>query len=314
MKKILFIVSAGRSGSTLLDMVIGSHSKCFTIGEISRLPDSIKKNSLCGCGEILQNCGFWRRINSRLYKRYGESIYKSSNAFNLSFWQEYQGSNRYGYYYKIFKPLLGIAKLNMTWVHNTRTLFNEIFEETQAEVLVDSTKDIFRAMLLRSSLKEYQCKFIHLVRDGRAVVNSMQKKSYSVYEKTATGDYIKRTYPGIYTKPEDAILGWRKYNLKTLLLLKLVSPKNRMLLRFEDFCEEPEKRAKEITSFLGLPFHETMTNFRDTKHHSIAGNPTKVGKGGIKKPDRDWEQNLSKQALDMFAKKAGFLNKYFHYI
>ena len=33
-KKIIFILSAGRSGSTLVDKLIGSSVNCFSLGEI----------------------------------------------------------------------------------------------------------------------------------------------------------------------------------------------------------------------------------------------------------------------------------------
>ena len=36
--KLIYIASNGRSGSTLLDMLIGKHKSCFTLGEFQVLP------------------------------------------------------------------------------------------------------------------------------------------------------------------------------------------------------------------------------------------------------------------------------------
>ena len=36
--KYIFICSAGHSGSTLLDMLIGSHGQCESLGEVVLLP------------------------------------------------------------------------------------------------------------------------------------------------------------------------------------------------------------------------------------------------------------------------------------
>ena len=36
--KYVFICSAGHSGSTLLDMLIGSHPECESLGEVVLLP------------------------------------------------------------------------------------------------------------------------------------------------------------------------------------------------------------------------------------------------------------------------------------
>lgn len=312
-KTILFIVGAGRSGSTLLDMVIGSNSKCFSLGEISRLNEQIRKNSLCGCGEVLQNCQFWRRIDNRLHKRLRASIYRSSEKFILNPYNELKGNNKIIYYFTILPFLMGFKKLNKNWIKNTKILYDEIFDETRAEVLVDSTKNIIRALLLKSNMKKMRYKFIYLVRDGRAVINSMQKKTYSVYIQKSDGKYIKRTYPGIYTSAVDAILSWKSSNLKLLFLLRLVSPRNRFFLRFEDLCNEPDKWIKKITTFLKIPFEDSMINFRTIKHHNVGGNPTRVGKCGIHRSSIEWNQNLCEKTLALFNKKAGFLNRYFNY-
>ena len=37
--KIIFILGIGRSGSTMLDLMLGSHSQGFSLGEISKIPE-----------------------------------------------------------------------------------------------------------------------------------------------------------------------------------------------------------------------------------------------------------------------------------
>lgn len=48
--KVLYICSAGRSGSTLINLVLGSHSQCMSLGEIEHLPKNIALNTPCSCG------------------------------------------------------------------------------------------------------------------------------------------------------------------------------------------------------------------------------------------------------------------------
>ena len=41
--KVVFIMGIGRSGSTLVELMIGSHPDCFSLGEISKLPKLLQK-------------------------------------------------------------------------------------------------------------------------------------------------------------------------------------------------------------------------------------------------------------------------------
>ena len=60
MKKIpiIYIVGSGHCGSTLLDIILDSHSKIFGIGEL----ENFNKESLCACGKELSKCSFWNDI------------------------------------------------------------------------------------------------------------------------------------------------------------------------------------------------------------------------------------------------------------
>ena len=61
---LIYITGNGHSGTTLLDMLIGSHSECITLGEIHQLT---LKEGVCACGAInYKECSFWRDIDLRL--------------------------------------------------------------------------------------------------------------------------------------------------------------------------------------------------------------------------------------------------------
>ena len=62
-KKILYIAGLGHSGSTILDMILGTNSKVIGLGEImafvKRKNKQIDLKSVCSCGETGYNCDFW---------------------------------------------------------------------------------------------------------------------------------------------------------------------------------------------------------------------------------------------------------------
>ncbi len=65
MKKIVYIAGLGHSGSTILDMALGSHPNMIGLGEIyavfnSKNYNNLFENSTCSCGEKGKDCSFWK--------------------------------------------------------------------------------------------------------------------------------------------------------------------------------------------------------------------------------------------------------------
>ena len=53
--QLLYILGKGHSGSTLLDLLMGTHPQIWTLGEAQKFPIDLKKNNLCGCGKKIKN-------------------------------------------------------------------------------------------------------------------------------------------------------------------------------------------------------------------------------------------------------------------
>ena len=67
--RIIYIVGAGRSGSTVLDTVLGNHPDAVSVGELSNLHRSgWVNNEFCACGEPADGCGFWNEVRSAWMK------------------------------------------------------------------------------------------------------------------------------------------------------------------------------------------------------------------------------------------------------
>lgn len=68
-KKVVFICGAGHSGSTLLGLLLGSHSKCFYLGEANKVQylyntDQPEKEDIVKFVE--QNVRYGRNIARRM--------------------------------------------------------------------------------------------------------------------------------------------------------------------------------------------------------------------------------------------------------
>ena len=60
---VVYVVGSGRSGSTLLDLLLGSLAGVTSMGEFSRLWSKLaSEDKFCGCGEHVDLCPFWREV------------------------------------------------------------------------------------------------------------------------------------------------------------------------------------------------------------------------------------------------------------
>ena len=61
--RVLFVGGLGRSGSTVLDLLLGDVPGVAAIGEVRHLWErGLRDNSLCACGEPFHDCPFWQRV------------------------------------------------------------------------------------------------------------------------------------------------------------------------------------------------------------------------------------------------------------
>lgn len=80
MKKLVFIASLSHSGSTILDLILGGHSRFVGLGEIVRVlrpgPTGLEKTRklLCSCNKEMDQCVFWGKVACQLGKNQRSSV------------------------------------------------------------------------------------------------------------------------------------------------------------------------------------------------------------------------------------------------
>ena len=61
--KLVFIAGAGRSGSTLLELLLGQFDGVFAAGELhSMWHRGLIENRRCGCGLPFRHCAVWKSV------------------------------------------------------------------------------------------------------------------------------------------------------------------------------------------------------------------------------------------------------------
>lgn len=250
--KVVFILGSGHCGSTLLDLLLDSHSKIIGVGEIITL----SPNSLCACGQVARRCDFWNNIVDRK-NDYNLKIYRSKLNFFLN-------KNIFISPKKPHKEIL-----SNDYINKSEKIFFQILVNTGASVIVDSSKNVNRAELLSQS-ENIEPVIIHLVRDGRAVTWSYMKK-------------YKKFLPFAWK--------WAAENLK-IEIFKRRNQVKYIYVNYSDLCRDPERILKRILNVLELKFEPQMLDFRKVEHHQIGGNRMKFSNSGRIREDKEWQKKM----------------------
>lgn len=163
--KIAYITGLSHSGSTLLDLMLGAHSQCFSVGELKHLGhyarQEMKKNtgephhSKCTCGaKPLLTCPFWSQVDSVMRQKYSiglSELETSSTSDSEAFRQSFQ------------------------------PLYQALFEVSGADVLVDSSKQPGRLPLMRQ-LDGFEVIPIHIYREPKGQIYSQLKKGSGLFQ------------------------------------------------------------------------------------------------------------------------------------
>ena len=60
--RLLYILAASHSGSTLLAMLLGNHPEICTVGEMKHTSIGDVDRYRCSCGALIRACGFWNDV------------------------------------------------------------------------------------------------------------------------------------------------------------------------------------------------------------------------------------------------------------
>lgn len=264
MKKIplIYILSSGRSGSTLLDILLGLHTDIWTMGEVQILPIEIREDRQpCGCGESVLRCDFWSPIlaetslNQDNYpidyfreQHTGGKAVRLAHIFDMLFLQKPSNSHQTG--------TLQYATANHQCLSTIKQRATA-YRKAEISWLVDSSKDVYRLFWLNSS-NLFDIRVIFLTKDPRAFVYSMTKNNQQDY-----------------TKMLRMAIRWQIENTLFQFLCKHIMSENGFLhVRYEDLALKPGETISKIGSLLELDFTDIdLNSFKEYENHAIAGNP-----------------------------------------
>lgn len=295
---VISIVGEGHSGSTLLDLILGSHPQVVSVGEADALESERRLGEACACGETLDACELWGPVLERFDRHLASSPLSEKEITTLGSAIRGRGRRlryRAGILATMYLPIHRAARLFGALTPamyqralQTQRLYDIVREETGRPVVVDSSKSVNRFRLLHA-LEPRRNKAIFLTRDGRAFV----------------AGNLKREHLG----PAASAKEWQFTNSYTRRMLRAVPKSAYLHVRYEELCREPEAAVRRICTFVGIEFDESMLHFRERRSHNVGGNRMRLGGSDEIVEDVKWRQALTQDQLDEFERIGGRLNR-----
>lgn len=280
--KIVFIAGWGRSGTTVLDRLLGEMPEYASIGELRDVADGMPLRShRCSCGSVLPDCPLWGAIIPGAMQSVGVDERRLHELRSSTSRQRH-----------LFR--LGLAHRRRQspgavpgYLRFLFTVYESVVARSGRPAVVDSSKSPSDALLLAAH-PDVDLHVIHLVRDPRGPAYSWSRPKPDPGKGGASTSVIH---------PATSSRKWLETNAAIELFLRPALGERYQLVRYEDLTREPSLELRRIARRLGsdpgmLPFGgEREVSLRPG--HTLGGNPMRFCHGPlVLAPDLRWVQEM----------------------
>ncbi len=288
--KVLSVVGAGRSGTTVLASILGEVEGFSSAGELRWLwARGISQSRPCGCGRIPEHCPVWSQVIPAVREsRDPADPWTTQDVVTA---QREVARDR-----NLLRLMRAVDHPSPDWLalgrvrEATEAACRTFAAVTSARVVVDTSKRPQDAAVygMLTGIEHY---VLHIVRDPRAVVHSWRRA------KSFTAEGGRRTM-GTRRLP-GAIWAWTSNGIGAELLRRHVPASRWMFLRYEDFVRAPRSTAEGIVRFVeedGSPPFSSDDAVLLHPNHIVAGNPSRFTTGAVKiEADEEWRRAMCRR-------------------
>ena len=320
---LVYILAASHSGSTLAAMLLNSHPKICTAGELKANNLGDTRLYRCSCQQLISECPFWKGVSAEMRLRGLE--YDVRNA------QTSLKDGRGPWVEKLLKPLhrgpalewlrdfmLSLSpewrSIYPVWAKRNRELISSVSKIADVPFVADSSKIAIRLKYLRR-VQGLRVKVLRLVRDGRAVALTYVDPHNFADAKNPQlrgGGGGEAASPHRELSMRDAAREWRRSNEEAEAAIRGLSSKDYLQITYENLCLRTAETMDRVFSFLEVEPSEAYREFRSAPHH-IVGNGMRLDDSSEIIFDDRWRQQLSESDLATFEEVAGELNRQYGY-
>lgn len=263
MYRLLYVLGTGHCGSTLFNYLLNGHNHMVGLSEVYKLGLFLQRE------DPTFDDAFWTTVADEFERSAGYQIWDAhldhASGRQIKKWP----SDRLRRY-----------------VDDNVALFDCIHRATGSSVLVDSSKAWQRLYLL-ARYSSLDIRVIHLVRDGRAVVNSYGRKYESFFR---------------------ALVRWAVPSMRVERVRRLFTDDEWMTIKYEDLCAHPGDILRAVCRFVGLQFQSDMLEYRSHRYIGVGGNRMRQESGTSIELDERWKTEMPFAHRQLFRLLGGWLN------
>jgi len=224
--RLIAISGSGRSGSTLLSLLLSQDISVFNLGQLRHLWRAVEHDDACTCGNTLRSCPVYGEAAPQdLAEMQNLAKVFLKDAASRTDWGDEQIRT-------------DLKKKHAKFLGGVQNVLHRIAETTQASTYVDTSKapEVALAFELLDDVELY---LLNLIRDPRAVACSWykRKKSFSATVKNAR-DWARR---------QQRLERW-----KPALAMRFFT------LRYEDLASNPVDSISAVAGWAGLSIPESL--------------------------------------------------------
>lgn len=278
--KIIYLASNHNSGSTPIALVANAHPAMVSPGEMmgpgGRFHGTM--GPVCSCGKEVAICPFWSEVGRRYQAKnfpWQPDKWGLDFRFPGHYWLSRIALNRpdvLSWRTPLFSKMPWFSKRIQEMMARNLAFANTILEVSGREILFDASKHSMQLYHL-SRTPEIDLRVIHLLRDPRGWCNSRQKNFNEPVDQTARR--------------------WVEGNNRISRITSHMPAEKTILLRYEEFCINPQKTMERIWKLADLPVVNLPENLNTINHH-LLGNRMRTCKDLKIKQDLSWQGELSR--------------------
>lgn len=281
---VVYLGGFGRSGSTLVERMLGAAPGWVNVGELVDLARSVApRDELCGCGTPFSRCPLWTRVGELAFGGWTEQV-----VAGLAELQRAAARQRHlpGLLNPRHAPSAQLIALRSSY----ERIYAAVAEAAGASVVVDASKGPALGQALAGAAG-IDLRILNVVRDPRAVAWSWSRRVVRPHA-TAGREEMWRI------SARRAAAQWTALQLEVEAMARRSGvPSGR--LRYEDFVADPIDSLMDAMGPLGLPLGPgDLPRIVDGAvelgpSHGLSGNPARFLSGAVElRGDDGWTTRM----------------------
>ena len=258
--RILYVGGYVRSGTTIVDMLLGMNPATLAVGEVNIIFRQIAKTDdpvKCSCGKPLRDCPLWSQVIERFHAAFPNMTLEQADLITRkveTYPERLRDASRYWDQY----------------VSLWRVIFQAVAEVSGASTIIDSSKTGRHSLCRPLSLAQagFQVSLLQMMRDPRAVTwSKLRREIDKGHLHSAPALFAAASLSGLHWSLTNVSTDWEYYGGKKLPYYEM---------RYEDFMDHPVEKLSDIQQRFSLDFSKSVeiveTDGEIASGHLASGN------------------------------------------